>query len=386
MKFLYKLFKQNPDSRDGVIAVTSVLGVIVNVLVAGAKILIGALVHSIAIMTEGVNNASDAVTSMLAFVGSKLSKKHPDEKHPFGYGRIEYLASLVIAVLILITGFEFLTGAVETIYKEFILHEKSELDVDVISLIIVAVSAAIKLALGLYTIKMGKKVDSAALVGVGTECRNDCLASVLTIVSSVIFILFGFSVDAFAGLIISALLIKAGFDLLKDTVGDLIGRPGEHELASKLYKEIRSTDGVLAAADMMLHNYGPDSWSGSVNLELDHKMTVGEIYEFLHALQLRIMHEYKVTMVFGIYAVDNDREEMKELRKYIAGFVRSHEHVTSYHAVYIEPTNEKMYCDLIVDYKLKDWDTLRNDFTEYMKQKYPEQTLELTIETDFVGK
>jgi len=135
---------------------------------------------------------------------------------------------------------------------------------------------------------------------------------------------------------------------------------------------------------MMLHNYGPDAWSGSVNVEIDHKKTVGEIYRFLHELQLRIMHEYKVTMVFGVYAVDNDNEAARELRKNIASFVSSHEHVKSYHAVYIDSEKSRLYCDLIVDYGLKDWDALREEFTEYIKGLYPQYELELTIETEFV--
>jgi len=135
---------------------------------------------------------------------------------------------------------------------------------------------------------------------------------------------------------------------------------------------------------MMLHNYGPDAYSGSVNVELDHEMKVEEAYSLLHALQLHIMHEYDVTMVFGIYAVDNDHEDSKELRKYIGKFVQQTEHVLSFHAVYIEPNTDNIYCDLTVDYDLRDWDELREQFKEYMKAKYPNKEIVLTIETDFV--
>jgi len=134
----------------------------------------------------------------------------------------------------------------------------------------------------------------------------------------------------------------------------------------------------------MLHNYGPEKWSGSVNIEMDHKKSVGEIYQIIHKLQLRIMHEYKVTMVFGIYAVDNDNESSKLLRRQIADFVSATEHVSSFHAVYKDPDSDDIYCDLIVDYQLKDWDKLREDFLEYMDRLYPGQNIELTIETEFV--
>ncbi len=377
-KILCKLLRQDPDSREGIISATSTLGIIVNALIAAVKVLVGILAASISIVSEGLNNAADALTAIVTLVGTKLAGKHPDEKHPFGYGRIEYLTGLVIAVLILVTGFETLVSSVKLIFNP------TELNISYISLIVVAVSAVVKFALGMYTVKMGKKADSNALIGVGYDSRNDAFSSIITIVAALVFLIFEFSIDAYAGIIISFIILKAGFDVLKDTVGELIGKAGEKELAAKIYREVRATDGILGAADMMLHNYGPDAYSGSVNVEIDHDKTVGEIYAILHRLQIHIMHAYKVTMVFGVYAVDNDHEETKKLRGDIAAFVKSQEHVKSLHAVYIEPETEKIYCDFIVDYALRDWDSVRNEFTAYMEKLYPGKQLELTIETEFV--
>lgn len=378
MKLLYKIMKADPDSREGIISATSGLGILVNILMATVKVVIGLLSSSIAIISEGVNNASDVLTSVLTLVGTKLAGKHPDEKHPFGYGRIEYLTSLVVSVLILITGIEMLESSIKLIFHP------GELTISYITLIIVAVSAVIKYIYGVYAIKMGKKVSSGALEAVGIDSKSDSIVSIITIVSALVFIIFHISLDAYAGAITSLFIIKAGFEVLKETIGELIGRPGEEELAEKLYKEIRSTDGIINAVDMMLHNYGPEAWSGSVNVEIDHKKTVGDFYQFIHELQLKIMREYNVVMVFGVYAVDNDNEYAKELRNKIATYVRGKENVKSFHAVYLEPGTNKLYCDFIVDYKLKDWDELRHDFGDYMKELYPDKELILTLETEFV--
>lgn len=375
---LYKLLKQDPESREGVVVATSALQILANLILAGVKIIIGAAVSSIAIISEGINNATDSASSLLAIVGTKLSGKHPTKKHPFGFGRIEYLTSLVISVLILVTGAELLISSVKLIF------EPAELSVSYVTLIIIAASAVVKLILGSYTIREGKRVDSGALIAVGTDCRNDSVISAVTIVSSLVFLLFRFSIDAYAGVFTSLFVLKAGFDVLKDTVSDLLGQAGKAELAENLYKVIRAEPVVLNAADMMLHNYGPDSYSGSVNIEVDHGKTIGEIYAAIHALQLKIMHEYNITMVFGMYAVDQDHEEIREIRKNIAAFVRAREHVISYHALYIDPENGDLYCDLVVDYDLRDWDTLRRDFTEYMAGLYPDNRLELVIETNYV--
>ena len=378
MNLFYKLFKQDPNTREGIIVTTSGMGILVNLLIAVTKIVVGLISSSIAIISEGANNAGDALSSVMALIGAKLAKKHPDEKHPFGYGRIEYLCGLVIAVVILVTGIELLIGSAKRIVHPETLH------ISYIALVLVALSAAVKFFLGNYTVRMGRKVGSTALEAVGTDCKTDCFASIITIVSALIFLVFKWNVDAYAGVITSLLLIKAGVEALRETLSEILGRPGDKELAAKLYKEIRSTDGILAAVDMMLHNYGPEAWSGSVNVEIDHKKTVGEIYQFLHELQLRIMHEYHVTMVFGVYAVDYDGEFMKELRKTIAGFIRKQEHVKSFHAVYIDQRSDKIYCDFIVDYELKDWEELKKEFEQYMAEKYTGKEVVLTIETEYV--
>ncbi len=378
MEFVCRLFRQAPNEREGVITAVSALGIAVNLLIAAAKVVLGLFASSIAIVSEGVNNASDAMTSVLTLAGSRLAGKHPDAKHPFGYGRVEYLTSLVIAGLILFTGIEMLIGSVRLIF------EPSELNVSVPALAVVAVSAVIKFLLGVFTVSAGKRSGSGALVGVGLDCRNDSFISVVTILSAVIFIVSGVSVDAYVGALMSLLVVKAGFDVLRDTVSELLGRPGDAELAAKLYREIRSTPGILGAVDMMLHNYGPDAYSGSVNVEIDHEKTVGEVYDFLHALQLRIMREYNVTLVFGVYAVDGDHEEVRVIRQRIAEFVRAHEHVKSFHAVYLDPASPRLYCDLIVDYELRDWSLLRGEFTDFMRESFPERELVLTIETEFV--
>ena len=315
----------NESSRQERIIRTSVVGILVNLLIAAVKIMIGTLASSIAIVSEGINNATDAGSSFLTYIGTKLSGKHPDEKHPFGYGRIEYLTGMVVGVLILYAGLGMLKESVEGI-----LHP-SDMNVSILTVLIVARTSRNQIYYWeMYTIKVGKSVESEVLLAVGEDGRNDSYFSGLTILSSVIFLFTGFSLDAYAGIVFSFVVIKSGVDTLKNTASDLIGRSGKEELARKLYKEIRATDGVISAIDMMLHDYGPDSYSGSVNIEIDHKRSIGEVYEEIHRLQLRIMEEYHVTMVFGIYAVDEDTAAIVDIRRYIGKFVRVNEHVKSF--------------------------------------------------------
>ncbi len=378
MGFVYKLFRQDPNSREGIITTTSVLGILINLLIAGTKMVIGVLASSIAILSEGANNAADAATSLLTIVGAKLAGKHPTKKHPFGFGRIEYLTGLIISVMIVVTGAEFLLSSVKRIFAP------EPITVSYLTLIIIAVTAVVKLLFGSYTVKMGQKAESNSLIAVGTEGKSDALTSVITIAATLIYIFFDLNVDAYAGVITSAIIIKAGLSVLGDTLSDILGRPGKEDLAAQLYQEIRANEIVCNAADMMLHNYGPDNYSGSVNIEIDRRKTVEEVYAAIHQLQLEIMHKHHVTMVFGIYAIDTDSPESAAMRQRIAQFVRGYDHVISYHALFISEKEQKIYCDLVVDYELKDWDALRGAFSEMMKQNYPHYDLELVIETEYV--
>lgn len=378
MKLLYKLLRQDPGSREGAVVTVSALNILVNLISAAVKVVIGMAVSSIAIVSEGVNNATDSATSLITIVGTKLSAKHPTEKHPFGFGRIEYLTSLLIAVLILFTGAELMESSIKLIF------EPQEMSISYVTMAIIAVSAILKLLLGTFTIKEGKRVDSSSLAALGTECRSDSVVSVITLVTALVFLVFRVNLDAYAGIIMALIVLKAGLEVLKETLSDLLGQSGEKELAQELYHIIRAEPLVLNAADMMLHNYGPDAYSGSVNVEIDHSKTVGEVYAALHELQLRIMHEKHITMVFGIYAVDKDHQEIRQLREQVAAFVREQEHVTSYHALYIHPNGRDIYVDLVVDYDLANWDALRREFTDYMAVRYPEKHLELVIETNYV--
>ena len=366
------------EDRQKRIVRASIIGMLVNLFIAVVKIIVGMAASSLAIISEGMNNAADAGSSFLTLLGTKLSARHPDSKHPFGYGRIEYLTSLTVSVLIMYTGVSLMISSVKGIISP------SDMEVSIMAIALVAASAVIKFILSIFIISEAKETESASLAAVGREGRNDSFFSIVTIIASVLYLTMQISIDAWVGALFAVIIIKSGLETMIETLSELIGRPGKKELACQLYKEIRSTKGILNAADMMLHNYGPDSWSGSVNIEIDHKEKLGDIYEYLHELQLRIMHQYHVTLVFGIYAVNNDRADSKEMRAYIGKFVRSHEHLISYHALYESAKSAVIYLDFVVDYELQDWEGLRTEFTSYMKEKYPENEIELTIETEFV--
>lgn len=378
MGLIYNLFKLEPGSRQAEIISASVLGVVVNLVIASVKIGIGLAVSSMAIVSEGINNSADAASSLLTLIGTKLASMKPTAKYPFGFGRIEYLTSLIIGCIILVAGSELMLNAIKR------MQAPKEMEISLVTLGIIAVSAVIKLFFGNYLIKIGERASSSALVAVGNEGRDDCIASVINICCGLAFIYKGYNLDAYASFFISCMILKGGYEVLKETLNKILGESGSRTLADEVYKLVRQEPCIVNAADMMLHDYGPDSYSGSVNIEVDHKKSIGEIYKAIHALQLKIMYEYNITMVFGIYAVDNDNPELRLMRQRLAEFIRNHDHIISYHALYIDQSNKDIYLDLVVDYDLKDWDGMREEFTAFMAGYYPNQKLELVMETQYV--
>lgn len=378
MNCLYKLFRQDPDSRSGVIVMTSLFSIMVNAAMAALKIIIGLLANSIAVIAEGVNNATDSLAAIITIAGAKVSRRQPTPQHPFGFGRAEYLTSLLIATVIIVTGIQFLIGSAKLFFHPV------QLKTNAIVVSVIAVSAIIKLLFGRYTIRQGRRIDSTLLAGVGQDCCNDSLVSGVTIVSALFFMLTGISIDAIAGMITSLYVVKTGLDLLMSTVDSLLGVAASRQLAQRIYEEIRKTPGIINAADMKIHDYGPGQYSGSVNIELDHDSKLGDVYEITQPLQQRIQREFGVTMVFGVYAVDNDHEIVQKVRLLINDFVKSHDHVLSYHALYIPPDHQQIFCDLLVDHTLRDTEALRRDFLAMIHGHYPQYRVELVIETEFV--
>ena len=210
-------------SREKVIVRTSIIGIIANVLLAAFKAAVGLLSHSIAVILDAVNNISDAGSSVITIVGAKLAGREPDKKHPFGYGRIEYLSAMIISVIVLYAG---ITSLVESIRK--IINPETP-DYSAVSLIIIGTAVAVKFFLGRYVKATGEKVNSDSLINSGEDARLDAVISASTLLAAAIFLIFHISLEAWLGALISLVIIKSGLEMLKDTISRILGEGNEHQ-------------------------------------------------------------------------------------------------------------------------------------------------------------
>ena len=239
--------------RNKAIIKTSYIGVGANLLLAAMKLALGFLSNSVSVISDAVNNATDALSSILTIVGTRLSEKEPDRKHPFGYGRVEYLASLAIGIAIAFAGFDSLENSAERI-----IHPE-DIEFSTSSLILMAIAVVIKLAVGLYTKKQGELLDSESLIASGKEGLSDVLAMLATIIAAFIFVRSGVNIEAYVGLIISLLIIKTGVETIMQASDVILGKSSDLETVNKIKDSIASFSEVEGVYDVIIHNYGKDS-------------------------------------------------------------------------------------------------------------------------------
>ena len=272
---------QTTENRDRVIVRTSVIGILANLFLAAFKAAVGLLSHSIAVVLDAVNNLSDALSSVITIIGTKLAGKKPDKKHPLGYGRIEYLSALIVSAFVLYAG---ITALVESVKK--IIHPEAA-DYSAAGLVIIASAVIVKLLLGRYVKATGEKVNSGALIASGSDAVSDAALSLSVFISAVIFMVTGFSLEAYVGVVIAVFIIRAGLEMMMETLDDILGKRADRELVKAVKKTVISVPGVRGAYDLFIHNYGPEQQVASIHVEVPDTMTADEIDE----MERRIAYE-----------------------------------------------------------------------------------------------
>ncbi len=367
--------KEQLIDRTKEIFKTSVIGIAANVLLVIFKAIIGLATHSIAIVLDAVNNLSDALSSVITIVGTKLAGKPADKKHPMGYGRIEYLTSAIISVIVLYAGITSLVSSV----KQIIHPEKP--DYSTVSLIIVAAAVAVKLVLGFYVKRMGKKVKSDALVASGTDALFDSIISVSTLVAAVIFIKTKVSLEAYLGVIISAIIIKSGIDMLRETLSKILGERPETELSTGIKAIVRSVDGVRGAYDLVLNNYGPENYLASVHIEVPDYFTAEKIDSITREIQKKVMEKYSIYVsAVGIYSYNTKNDEAAALRDDIEKLIFAHEGIIQVHGFYLNTETGHISADIVTDFGVAF--TMLDTIRAELKEKYPQYTFDIAMDTD----
>lgn len=367
--------KSKHAERSKEIFKTSLIGIGVNVLLVIFKAIIGLAANSIAIILDAVNNLSDALSSVITIIGMKLAGKPADKKHPMGYGRIEYLTSAIISIIVLYAGVQSLISSV----KQIIHPEKAEYST--VSLIIVGVAVGVKLLLGLYVKRSGKRVNSDALIASGTDALFDSIISASTLVAAVIFLTTGLSLEAYLGVVISAIIIKSGIEMLRETLSKILGERIDAELSNAIKNTVRGVDGVRGAFDLVLNNYGPENYLASVHIEVPDYFTAAKIDEITREIQRRVMDEHGIYMVaVGVYSYNTKNDEAAAVRNEIEKLVFAHKGILQLHGFYYNKEKKAISFDFVAEFGVSR--AVEEEIRRDVKSKYPDFTLDIAMDTD----
>ena len=365
-------------SREKVIVRTSIIGIVANVFLAAFKAVIGFLSNSIAITLDAVNNISDAASSLITIVGAKLAAREPDKEHPFGYGRIEYMSAIIISVIVFYAG---VTSLIESV-KQILQPETP--DYSTLSLIIVAVAVVVKIFLGRYVKNVGEQVNSDALVNSGEDAKLDSVISASTLVAAGIFLTFHISLEAWLGAVISLVIIKAGIDMLKETLSKILGERNDKELAKSIRKTITAFPGVRGAYDLVLHNYGPDSWQGSIHIEVPDTYGANQLDKMLREIMVEVMQKHNVLLTaIGVYSFNTRDEEISRLEKKIREIVFSHQYVRQIHGFYLTKETKNIRFDLVISFDAPNRQVVFQEVVAHMQEEFPDYELQVVMDTDF---
>ncbi len=366
------------ESRSRTIIRTSIIGILANVFLAAFKALVGMMTHSIAIVLDAVNNISDAASSLITIIGTKLAGRAPDRKHPFGYGRIEYLSAMIISVIVVYAG---LTSFVESI-KRIIRPETP--DYSAVPLIIVAVGVAVKILLGRYVKGVGRRVNSDSLVNSGEDATLDSIISASTLAAAAIFLLTGLSLEAWLGAVISLVIIKSGAEMLLETVSRLLGEPGDLALSKAIKATVTSFPPVQGAYDIVLNNYGPDAYNGSIHIEVPDTCSADQLDQLIRNITVAVYRKHRVVLTaVGVYSVNTQDPEAIALRERVRQIALAREHVVELHGFYLNRAEKTIRFDVVISFDAPSRAQTYRSVVDAVHEAFPDYRLDVVMDTDF---
>ena len=364
-------------TRSRQIIRTSVVGIITNVLLAGFKALVGLLAHSVAIVLDAVNNLSDALSSVITIIGTKLSVRPADKEHPFGYGRVEYFTAIIISAIVLTTG---ITSLVESVKK---IINPTQPDYTTITLIVIIAAIVTKLVLGWYVRKRGQKLESDALIASGSDALFDAVITLATLISAGIMLIWNVSLDGYLGVIISAVIIKAGIEMLSSPITHLLGASVSAELTRQIKSEILEQEGVQGVYDIIVHGYGPNLSIGSLHISVPDTMDAHQIHGLTRKISEMMMSRHGIVMTVGVYAIATGNNRHTELQKEVVQTLSKQEHVLQVHGFYYYESEDCVSVDVVPDMTVTDDEAFVNLLTEKLKPILKDTPVSIVIDHNY---
>lgn len=366
----------------GVLA--SFVGIFCNVFLFIVKFTVGLVLHSVSVSADAFNNLSDAGSSIISFVGVKMAEKPADKDHPFGHGRIEYIAALIVAFLVLEVGFTFLKDSVGKI------RTPEALQFQTVSVIILLLSIAVKLWLGLFNRKLGRKIDSKVMQAVFTDSMGDVITTSATVASLIFFRVTGINIDGIVGAGVALVVMWAGVGIAKDTLEPLIGEAIDPDVYDEIKRFVESYEGIQGTHDLIVHNYGPGRSMASIHAEVPNDVNIEQSHEIIDRIEREASKELGVFLVIHMDPVEMKNKKVLKIRRQAVDILKELDPACSLHdfrIVYGEDRINLIF-DMVIPIQYDD--KKKKDIPELMKQRLKEMDSRyecvITIDYEYVAK
>ncbi|MBQ3325455.1 MAG: cation transporter [Muribaculaceae bacterium] len=363
--------------RNSQIIRTSVIGIVTNVLLAAFKAVVGLLASSIAIIMDAVNNLSDALSSVITIVGTKLSERPADRKHPFGFGRIEYFSAIIIAVIVLSTG---ITSLIESVKKIF---NPTEPSYTTTTLIVIIVAIVVKIVLGQYVKSKGKQLKSDALIASGADALFDAAITLATLVAAGVMLLWNVSLDGILGALISLVIIKAGVEMLASPVNELLGARVSPELIDDIKREINAIDGVHGVYDITLHNYGPNVMIGSLHINVLDTLSAHDIHGLTRKISTMMYESHGIILTVGVYALATGENRRAELQNKVMQTLAANKDIVQVHGFYYSEKDQMLSVDVVPEISVHDDDSLVKQLVSDIQPLVPGTKVAIVVDHNY---
>lgn len=376
---LERIFIKDKSNRSAYGVLCGILGIALNIILCLIKLLAGVLSGSVAISADAINNLSDAGSSLITLIGFKLSSKKPDPEHPFGHGRMEYLSGLLVSLLIIVMGIELAQSSFDKILSP------TEITVNLLVIAILLISVFVKLYMAFYNNRIGKKINSAAMIATATDCISDCITTAIVLVTMIINYYTDIVIDGYCGMLVSVFIIFAGLKAAKETVSPLLGQPADPELVKSIEQTALSYDEVLGIHDMVVHDYGPGRIMVTFHAEVPCNGDINVMHDAIDNLEQRLKEEYNCEAVVHMDPINVTDEDVCRMRDVVYALVKEIDESITIHdfRMVTGPTHTNLIFDAVVPHSFNG-ETVKTQIAEKISGLEGNYFAVIKIDTSFI--
>lgn len=367
--------------REKAIVKTSFIGIIGNILLVGFKAVVGFIANSVSVIMDALNNLTDALSSIITIIGTKISNKKPDKKHPFGHGRVEYVASFIVAALILFAGVMAIYQSIQSIIDYF--KNGTMPDYSLTAIIIIAGAVLIKAGIGIFYRIQGKRYDSDALKASGMDALFDVLLSLATLVGAIVAYVWNFYIEGYLGILIGLFILRTGIEVLRQSISSIIGNRLDSEKARQITEDISSVEGVHGVFDLIINSYGHNRFIGSVHIGVKENLTAKEIQSIERRITALMYQKHNIIMTVGIYAENDNDPFAKEAKQYLLSIIKQYPTVLQMHGFYYDEQMKFINFDLVISFDDENPEQTIAKVQKQMQEKYKDITFFVNYDKDY---